>query len=168
MSSSTSHVGVAIFHHPGFPTRWVLVISADDLFQGRVFCSSLMLSVNGPKQMWLERNSSPLYFTHTGVFAGVIHIAALPVPMESVLSELHLVDLTTTSADPAQTDQYVLQCLSHIGYKYLGPFNLCMVKETLREAIRARIPLLNYCPSTGFYHVASLSLDGVRVGKTTP
>lgn len=162
-----SHVGLAIFNPSGFPTQWVLAISENELFEGRVFCSTVGTTVNGWQEIWVECESSPATFNLSATFAGVIHIAVLTVPMKVVLSEIKSKGLISTkNANPAYTDQYVLQALRRIGDRRFGPSNPLSREKELNEAIQARIPLLNHPSLTAStFPIVSISLDGVRIGR---
>ncbi len=168
MVGSISHVGLAIFNPVGFPTQWVLVLSPNELFQGRVLCSTVGTTVNGWQEIWMECEHSPASFNRAATFAGVIHIAVLTQPVEVVHSEIKSKGIVSTkSANPAYTDQYVLQALRRIGDRRFGPSNFLSREKELYGAIQARIPLLNQSPRTSCtFPIASLSLDGVRVGRS--
>ncbi len=168
MVSAISHVGLAIFNPAGYPTQWVLVLSPNELFQGRVLCSTIGMNVNGWQEIWMECDSSPAGFNRAAAFAGVIHIEVLTVPMDVVHSEIKTKGvISTKSANPAYTDQYVLQALRRIGDRRFGPSSLLSKEKELHEAIQARIPLLNQYPRTdSTFPVASITLDGVRVAKS--
>jgi hypothetical protein len=160
-----SHVGLAIFNPAGFPTQWVLVLSRNELFQGRVLCSTVGTTVNGWQQICMECEHSPASFNRAATFAGVIHIAALPEKMDVIHSDIKSKGIVSTN--PAYTDRYALQALRRIGDKLFGPSSFLSKEKELYEAIRARVPLLiqSRCTSPSF-PIASLSLDGVRVGKS--
>jgi len=163
-----SHVGLAIFNPASFPTQWVLVLSAHELFQGKVMCSTVWMSVNGWQEIWMECDNSPASFNRAATFAGVIHIAVLTQPMEFVHSEIKNNGIVSAKqANPAYTDQYVLQALRRIGDRRFGPSSLLSREKELNEGLRSRIPLLNRYPHTSSsFPVASLSQDGVRFGKS--
>ena len=163
-----SHVGLAIFNPGGYPTQWVLVLSQNELFQGRVLCSSVSVSVDGWQEIWMECDCSPAAFNVASQFAGVIHIAVLTQSMEFVHSEIKSQGVVSTkNANPAYTDQYVLQVLRRIGDRRFGPSSILSREKELSGAIQARVPLLNQSPRTASsFPVASLTWDGVRVGKS--
>src|SRR5712675_648240 len=98
---SRSHVGIAIFNPEGFPTQWVLVLSPNKSFQGRVLCSTVGTTVNGWQEIWMECDRSPASFNRAATFAGVIHIDELTVPMELVRSEIKSTGSVSTIANPA-------------------------------------------------------------------
>jgi hypothetical protein len=168
VGSTISHVGLAIFNPTGFPTQWVLVLSANELFQGRVLCSTVGTTVNGWQEIWMECDYSPASFNRAATFAGVIHIEVLTVPMEVVHSEIKSKGVVSTkNANPAYTDQYVLQALKRIGDRRFGQGSLLAREKELYEAIRARIPLLNQSPrNSSSFPIVSLSLAGVRFGRS--
>jgi hypothetical protein len=143
MIHSLSHVGLAIFNPPGYPTQWVLVLSADELFQGRVLCGTIGMTVNGWQEIWTTCDDSPASFNRAARFAGVIHVARLTVPVERVHSEIRSKGLISKKSDPTYTDQYVLQALGSISNRNFcfGPSSICNEKE-LNKAIQARVPLL--------------------------
>lgn len=158
-----SHVGLAIFNPTGFPTQWVLVLSSNELFQGRVVCSTVGVNVNGWQEIWTECDYSPASFNRAATFAGVVHIAELTKPMETVHAEIKSKGIVL---NPAYTDRYVLQALRRIGDRRYGPSILSREKE-LNEAIQARIHILNQSPrTTTSFPIVSISLDGVRFGKS--
>jgi hypothetical protein len=158
------HVGLAIFNIAGFPTQWVLVLAANELFQGRVLCGTVGTTVNGWQEIWMECEYSPASFNRTATLAGVIHIAQLAHSMEHVHSEIRCKGVVSTN--PAYTDRYVLQALRRIGDKYFGQSSLLSRERDLYDAIKSRVPLLHQLPcNNSSFPVASLSLDGVRVGK---
>jgi hypothetical protein len=167
VGSSLSHVGLAIFNPTGFPTQWVLVLSPNELFQGRVMCSTVGMNVNGFQEIWMECAGSPASFNRAATFAGVIHIAVLTQPIEVVQAEIKSKGIISTkSANPAYTDQYVLQALKCIGDRRFGPSSLLSREKELYEAIQARIPILNQSPqTTSSFPVTSIPLGGVRFGK---
>ncbi|KAF8497923.1 hypothetical protein F5888DRAFT_264101 [Russula emetica] len=163
-ATSRSHLGLAIFNPTDFPTQWVLVLSANELFQGRVLCSTIGMTVNGWKEIWTECEYSPASFNPAATFAGVIHIDMLTVPMEHVRSEIQFKG-NVSHVNPTYTDKYVLQVLRIIGDRGFGFSSFSREKE-LYEAIQSRIPVLNKSSrSNSLFPVASLSLDGVRFGK---
>lgn len=159
-----SHVGLAIFNPRSFPTQWVLVLSTNELFQGRVICSTVGTTVNGWREIWMECECSPASFNRSAPFGGVVHLAVLTQPMEVVQS--HIKSNEIGSKNPAYTDQYVLQTLRRIGNRGFEPSGLLSREKELYDAIQARIAILDQfrCTNSTF-PVASLSLDGVRVGK---
>jgi hypothetical protein len=160
------HVGLAIFNPASFPTQWVLVLSENELFQGRVLCSTVGMTVNGWQEIWMSCDHSPASFNRAAVFAGVIHIDALSVPMDYIHSEIKSKGMALTNANPAYTDRYVLQVLRCIGDRRFGFSDLLSKEKDLYEAIRLRIPLLYQTPPTRTsFPIASLSRDGVRFGK---
>jgi hypothetical protein len=164
MPGHISHVGLAIFNHSRYPTQWVLVLSANEFFQGRVLCSTVSTTVNGWQEIWTECEYSPASFNRSATFVGVIHIAQLTESMEHVYYEIRYKGMV--SANPAQTDRYVLQALGRIGNAYFGAPSLLSREKELYEVIKARIPLLNRFPRTNSpFPVTSLSPEGVRVGK---
>ena len=166
MSGSICHIGLAIFNPARFPTQWVLVLSANEFFQGRALCGSVDTTVNGWQEIWMECEYSPALFNDTATFAGVIHIARLDQSIELVHSGISCKG--SGSTNPAYTDRYVLQALRRIGDAYLGASSLLSRERELYEAIKARIPLLNQIPCTNSsFPIASLSPDGVLVGKAT-
>ena len=116
----------------------------------------------------MECEQSPASFNPAATFVGVIHIAVLPQPMEVVHSEIKSKGIVSTkNFNPAYTDQYVLQALRRIGDKCFGQSSFLSRERELYEAIQARIPLLNQSPRTSStFPIASLSLAGVRVGKS--
>jgi hypothetical protein len=164
----STHVGLAIFNPAGFPTQWVLVLSANELFQGRVLCSTAGMTVNGRQEISLECEYSPASFNLAATFAGVIHIARLTQSMEVVYSDIKSKGtVSTKNLNPAYTDRYVLQALRRIGDRYFGLSSFLSRERELYEAIQARIPLLNQSPCTSStFPIASLSLAEVRVGKS--
>lgn len=163
-----SHVGLAIFNPTSFPTQWVLVLSANELFQGRVICSTVGMSVNGWQEIWAECNHSPASFNRAAIFSGVIHIAVLTQPMEFVHAEIKSRGLVSTKdGNPVYTDQYVLHALRRIGDRRFGLSSILSREKELNEAIQARIPILNQSPRTpSSFPIVSISLDGVRYGKS--
>jgi hypothetical protein len=166
MLGPTCHIGLAIFNLARFPTQWVLVLSANEFFQGRVLCGSVGTTANGWQEIWMECEYSPASFNGAATFAGVIHIAQLNQSIELVHSGISC--RGTGSTNPAYTDRYVLQALRRIGDAYFGASSLLSRERELYEAIKARILLLNQIPNTNSsFPIASLSLDGVLVGKAT-
>jgi hypothetical protein len=163
-----SHVGLAIFNPTGFPTQWVLVLSPNELFQGRVLCSTVGINVNGWQEIWMECDRSPSSFNRAATFAGVIHIAVLDQPMEFVHSQIKSSGVVSMKdANPAYTDKYVLQALKRIGDRRLGPDSLLSREKELYEEIQARIPILNRSPRTpASFPVVSIPLAGVRFGSS--
>src|SRR5258708_36381074 len=131
----SSHVGLALFNPTGFPTQWVLVLSTNELFEGRVMCGTVGVSVNGWRGFWMECDCSPASFNRAATFVGVIHIAALTAPMDVVYSEIRSSGVISTN--PAYTDRYVLQALRRIGDRGFGPSSLCM--EIGRASCRERV-----------------------------
>jgi len=170
VGSPSSHVGLAVFNPAGHPTQWVLVLSADELFQGRVLCSTVCTSVNGWQEVWMECKHSAVSFNRAATFVGVIHIAVLTRSMDNVYSEIKSKGIVSTrNANPAYTDQYVMQALRRIGDKRFGPSNFLSREKEVYEALQARIPLLKQNRyNSPLFPVASLSLDGVRVGGPEP
>jgi hypothetical protein len=160
-----SHVGIALFNTPGYPTQWVLALSNCDLFQGRVYCTSLGLSVNGLQEHWVDCERSPASFNRTATFLGVIHVAMLARSMESVRSEFSAKgSLLVGGEDLAHTDRFVLGALKRIGERRLGNSSILLTKEEeLGKAVRATIQALfrhQYPPGSNSFPVASLQMGG--------
>ena len=142
----------------------MLVLSANEYFQGRVLCSTVSTTVNGSREIWTECEHSPASFSRSATFAGAIYIARLTGSVELVYSEIICKGMV--SANPAHTDRYVLHALRRIGDAYFGTSSHLSRKKEFFEVIKARIPLLNRFPSTNSpFPVTSLLPDGVRVGK---
>ena len=169
MVCTISHVGIAIFNPPGFPTQWVLALCNNELFQGRVLCSTVGINVNGWYEFWVECDWSPVSFNRAAMFVGVVHIAVLNVPMETIHAEfLSRGTLSVSNDNPAYTDRYVLRALRRIGERRFGPASLLTKEQELGKAVRAKIADLvkHQCPPASHsYPVASLSLGEVREGK---
>lgn len=167
MVCSMSHVGLAIFNPIGFPTQWVLVLSANELFEGRVLCSTVGMTVNGWQEISMECTSSPATFNRAAMFAGVIHIEVLTQPMEVVEYEIKSKSIVSAkNANPAYTDQYVLKALRCIGDKRFGPSSFLSREKEVNEAIQARIPILNQSArTTSSFPIVSIPLGGVRFGR---
>jgi hypothetical protein len=173
VTSAISHVGLAIFNMPNFPTQWVLTLSANELFQGRVLCSTVGINVDGWQEFWMECDCSPSSFNRAAVFVGVVHVAVLTVPMDYVRSEfLRKGTLSKTDDNPAYTDRYVLRALKRIGEKRFGDTSILTKEEELSKAVREKIRLLEnqYPPSSHTYPVAFLAqsgISGVRMAKSS-
>ena len=169
MVCTISHVGIAIFNPPGFPTQWVLALCNNELFQGRVLCSTVGINVDGWYEFWVDCDWSPISFNRAATFVGVVHIAVLNVPMETVHAEfLSRGTLSVSDDNPAYTDRYVLRALRRIGERRFGPESLLAKEHELGKAVRAKIGDLvkhQYPPASHSYPVASLSLGEVREGK---
>ena len=163
---SISHVGLAIFNPKSFPTQWVLVLSPNETFQGRVICSTVCPTVNGWQEVWVECDPSPASFNRSAAFAGVIHIAVLDRSMDFVYSEIKSKGIVN---DPVYTDRYVMKALGRINdICHTSSSILLRDGKELYEALRARIPLLTrYTQMGSSFPIASLSLDGVRFGSPT-
>jgi hypothetical protein len=172
VTSAISHVGIAIFNVPNFPTQWVLALCDNELFQGRVLCSTVGMSVEGWQEFWVECDWSPVSFNRAATFVGVIHIAVLTVPMQRVHAEfLQKGTLSKSDDNPAYTDRYVLRALKRIGERRFGESSLLTKEQELSKAVREQIPTLlkNHPPGTHSYPVAFLAqsgLGGVRVAKS--
>ena len=134
MPGPISHVGLAIFNLSRFPTHWVLVLSANEYFQGRVLCSTVSTTVNGWWEICSEFEHSPASFNRSATFAGVIYIARLTESVELVYSEIICKGMV--SANPAHTDRYVLHALRRIGDAYFGTPSL-LSREELYKVIKA-------------------------------
>jgi hypothetical protein len=161
-----SHVGLAIFNPPGFPTQWVLVLSATNTFQGRVLCSTVGMSVNGWQEIWMECESSPASFNRAATFAGVLYVEGLIHPVEAVhaaiLSEGIISAMDT---NPAYTDQYVMKALRRIGDRYFGTSSLLSREKDLYEAIRACVNILVRTPRTiPSFPVVTIPQGGLHFG----
>lgn len=160
-----SHVGIALFNPPGFPTQWVLAFSNSELFQGRVWCTTLGLSVNGLQEHWVDCEWSPVSFNRTATFIGVVHVAVLARPMESVRSELSARGSLLVGGDnPAYTDRFVLGALKRIGERRFGNTSIILTKEEeLGKAVRASIHVLlghQYPPGSHSFPVAFVQMGG--------
>jgi hypothetical protein len=173
-AGALSHVGLAIFNVPNFPTQWVLVLCNNELFQGHVLCSTVGMNVDGWQEFWVECDWSPISFNRAATFVGVVHVAVLSVSMERVHSEfLAKGTLSKTDDNPAYTDRYVLRALKRIGEKRFGDDSILTKEEQLSKVVREKIPLLlqnQSPPSTHTYPVAFLpqsGISGVRVGKSS-
>jgi len=173
MVGTISHVGLAIFNPPNFPTQWVLALCNNELFQGPVLCSTVGMGVNGWQEFWVDCDWSPVSFNRAATFVGVIHIAVLTVPMARVHSEfLSKGVLSKKDDNPAYTDRYVLQALKRIGERRFGNSSILTKEEELSRTIRAQIPVLiqnQRPPASHSYPIVFLpdsGFGGVRFAKS--
>jgi hypothetical protein len=165
VSRYLSHVGLAMFNHTGFPTQWVLVISTNEMFKGRVLCGTVGMTVNGYQEIWTECDGSPAFFNRAATFAGVLHVAALGHSVEAVHAAIKSEGIVMR-ANPAYTDQYVLQVIGCIGNRYFGSSSLLCREKEFYETIQACIPILNRAPrTTSSFPVVSVPQGGIHLGK---
>jgi hypothetical protein len=70
-----SHVGVAFYTVPRFPTQWAVVLSQSQQFEGEVWCSTIIETTNGCTAFWKHLDWSPSRLDPMAFFSGVIWVA---------------------------------------------------------------------------------------------
>jgi len=148
MSRSTCHIGVAFYTHPSFPTQWALVLSESPVFDGPVWCSTSVETVNGWGASWTPCDWSPSAFNPMALFSGVVHVG------QAAMSTSHLQGLVCKSNVASELDRFKVQDTSDIPYgtdKYvvLALLRLCdgrhirlpkLDASELSNFIRGRVP----------------------------
>lgn len=84
--SSPCHIGIAFYTYPTSVTQcqWVLVLSENPLFEGKVWCNTVIETVNGWGAHWAPCDWSPAAFNPTALFSGVVYVAQASAPMNSI------------------------------------------------------------------------------------
>ena len=85
MSVFRSHVGVAFYNFPGFPPQWVLVLSENRRFKGKVWCNSAIETVDGWRESSKKCTQSLAALDPMALLSGVVHIGCSPVPVRKLL-----------------------------------------------------------------------------------
>jgi hypothetical protein len=85
MPTYHSHVGVAFYNFPGFPPQWVLVLSENRRFEGKVWCNSAIETVDGWRESSKKCTRSLAALDPTTVLSGVVHVGSSPVPVRKLL-----------------------------------------------------------------------------------
>jgi hypothetical protein len=78
------HIGVAFYNFPGFPPQWVLVLSENRRFEGKVWCNSAIETVEGWCRSSKKCNPSLASFDPTAMLSGVVHIGNSWMPMKKL------------------------------------------------------------------------------------
>lgn len=177
MSRPTCHIGVAFYTHPSFPTQWALVLSESPVFDGPVWCSTAIETVNGWGASWTPCDWSPAGFNPMALFSGVVYAAQAAMPMNhvqalisrsNVASELDRFRVQSTGDIPYGTDKYVVLALlrlcegRHISLPKLDP-------SGLSNFIRGRVPDLQRAQRAqrgNVYPVVSLENGNVSFGRS--
>jgi hypothetical protein len=171
MSRSTCHIGVALYTHPCFPTQWALVLSESPVFDGHVWCSTAVETVNGWGASWTPCDSSPSAFNPMALFSGVVYIAQAAMSvnhMQSVISKANVaseLDRFDTGDLPYGSDKYVVLALlrlsegRHITLPKLD-------SSALANFIRGRVPDLQRAQRANEYPVVSLENGRVSFGQS--
>ncbi len=175
MSRSTCHIGVAFYTHPSFPTQWALVLSENPVFDGPVWCSTAVETVNGWGASWTPCDWSPAGFNPMALFSGVVYVAQASmsanhmqalISRSNVASELDRFRVQGTDDIPYGTDKYVVLALlrlfegRHIRLPKLDP-------SGLSNFIRGRVPDLQRAQRAqggNVYPVVSLENGNVSFG----
>ncbi|KAI0287763.1 hypothetical protein BC826DRAFT_1108192 [Russula brevipes] len=114
------HIGVAFYHVPGFATQWVLVLSHDQLFQGKVWCSTAIKSVNGWRESRKICRPSLAAFDPIARLSGVVHVARSQMSMRflvasvseyEIVSEAEAEAGQSLASNPDIPERYVVQIL---------------------------------------------------------
>jgi hypothetical protein len=85
MPTYHSHVGVAFYNFPGFPPQWVLVLSENRRFKGKVWCNSAIETVDGWRESSKKCTQSLAALDPMALLSGVVHIGCSPVPVRKLL-----------------------------------------------------------------------------------
>ncbi|KAH9170025.1 hypothetical protein EDB89DRAFT_1908188 [Lactarius sanguifluus] len=177
MSRSTCHIGVAFYAHPSFPTQWALVLSESPVFDGPVWCSTAVETVNGWGASWTPCDWSPAGFNPMALFSGVVYVtqAAMPtnhmqalISRSNVASELDRFRVQGTwrhsSSAPTNTSSSSFSVSARdaiSGSPKLNP-------SDLSNFIRGRVPDLQRAQRTqggNAYPVVSLENGNVSFGR---
>ena len=114
------HIGIAFYTYPTAVTQWVLVLSENPLFEGKVWCNTVIETVNGWGTQWAPCDWSPAAFSPTALFSGVVHIAQARAPMNSIKaviasdnrsSELDRFKVHGSGDIPWGTEKYIILAL---------------------------------------------------------
>lgn len=174
MSHSTCHIGVAFYTHPSFPTQWAIVLSASPVFDGPVWCSTAVETVNGWGASWTPCDWSPAAFNPMALFSGVVYIAQAAMPVNhmqavisrtNVASELDRFRVQGTGDIPYGTDKYAVLALlrlcegRHISLPKIDD------PTGLANFIRGRVPDLQRAQRANMYPVVSLTSGHVSFGR---
>ncbi|KAI9449526.1 hypothetical protein F5148DRAFT_642545 [Russula earlei] len=168
MSRSITHVGLALFHTPTFPTQWVLAFSTHELFQERVMCRALRQSVNGLNEYWETCESSPTSFNRSAILGGVIHIGIVYMSMEDLLKEFSAKGTVVSETYlPSHSDRFCVQSLLRLSK---GRAVLPTTDEfKLMDLIRGRVSQVEASQaSRAFksYPVVELKDGGIRMANS--
>ena len=171
--AQTCHIGVAFYIHPSFPTQWALVLSESPVFEGPVWCSTAVETVNGWGALWEPFNWSPANFNPIAVFLGVVHIAQANLPMD------RLKDVISMSNVASELDRFSVQGPGNVQYgtdiyTILALLRLCKGRNiglpnldqfALTFLIRGRMDdLQQQSGQGGLYPIVFLSNDDVSFG----
>lgn len=169
MSPSASHIGVALYSHPSFPTQWALVLSESPAFDGPVWCSTAIETVNGWGASWTPCEWSPAPFNPMALFSGVVHIAQSIMPvnhLQAVISKANVASEIDRFGDiPYGTDTYAVLALLRLSEgRYITIPKLDPVG--LANFIRGRLPDLQRArQQANAYPVVSLENGRVSYGR---
>ena len=119
MPVSPCHVGVAFYNVPGFSPQWVLVLSERRLFEGAVWCNSLIETVNGWHQSSRKCTPSLAALDPMRLLSGVIHVAYTSLPMKKLRKAVSRYKISSDAGHlfvpgADMHERYVTQVLLHL------------------------------------------------------
>ncbi|KAI0300684.1 hypothetical protein B0F90DRAFT_1817442 [Multifurca ochricompacta] len=175
--SSTCHIGVAFYSHPAFPTQWVLVLSDNPLFEGHVWCSTAVETVNGWGASWTPCDSSPSAFNQIALFSGIVHVTRVSMTMNkmqtsisksNLASEVDRFEVQGDEDIPYDTERYVVLALLRLceGRSISLPK---LEPKSLGNYIRGRFPDVEEAQRpavSNMYPVVSLESGKVSYGRS--
>ncbi|KAH9976177.1 hypothetical protein BGW80DRAFT_904826 [Lactifluus volemus] len=183
LSASTCHIGVAFYTHRDFPAQWALVLSDNPLFEGHVWCSNAVETMNGWCVSWTPRAWSPAagsaFDPPVALFSGVVHISQISAPVNHVrawiagrnfASEFDRFQVHAADDIPYGTDKYVVLALWRLREERLIHFRELDLKS-LASRIGSRLLILQqYPPARTVYPVIPFESENgaFSFGRFTP
>jgi len=173
------HVGIAFYTHPTSVTQWVLVLSENPLFEGKVWCSTAIETVNGWGAYWAPCDWSPATFKPTTLFSGVVYVTQASAPMNNIKaviasdnrsSELDRFQVHDSGDTPWGTDKYIILALWRLSLREERFIRLHFFDMAdLANQVEFCLPVLRGARQTitgNVYPVVSLNSGNVSFGHS--
>lgn len=119
MSVFRSHVGVAFYTFPGFPPQWVLVLSENRRYKGKVWCNSVIETVDGWRKSSKKCTQSLAALDPMALLSGVVHVACSPMPIKKLQGAVSKCRIAAEAGqelvpDSDMPEKYVTGALLHL------------------------------------------------------
>jgi hypothetical protein len=174
------HIGIAFYTYPISVMQWVLVLSDNPLFEGKVWCSTVIETVNGWEAHWAPCDWSPATFSRTALFSGVVHVAQASAPMNSIKaviasdnrsSEFDRFEVHGSGDIPWGTKKYIILALWRLSLRderfiCLHVFDMAGLANQIEFCLTV-LRDVQQTNAGNLYPIVSLS-SGVSFGRSMP
>jgi hypothetical protein len=163
------HVGVAFYNVPGFKPQWVLILSERRLFEGAVWCSSAIETVQGWHESSKKCTPSLATFDPMGLLSGVVHVGYSSMPMKKMRRALAKYKIASEAdhlfaPNEDIPERYVIRALLHLcrgrslRLPTLNPIDLS-------DMIRNRTSIFPVAQRPAMFPVVRLMQHGIFYGR---